>query len=147
MANHEEKMFLYYVLLFYQPDREKPGPMEQPCVSMLVPKNLPEGPSCFEVRNRTGLVLGQLAGLRLPVRIVLWPMVTQAVVNPTMRPGVPVLCRAVSQIVGVVTSASVGETVVDVRLFRATKILKWCLYGCWSVRTIRWRTFAVMWKP
>ena len=57
---------------------------------MLVPKNLPEGPS--EVCNRTGLVLGQLAGLRLPVRIVLWPMVMQAF-NPTMRPGVLVLCR------------------------------------------------------
>ena len=86
---------------------------DQSCVSMLVPKNLPEGPSCLEMRNRTGLVLGQLAGLRLPVRIVLWPMVVQALVNPTMRPGVPVLCRAVSQIVSDITSVSVGETVVD----------------------------------
>ena len=37
----------------------------------------------------------------------------QALANPTMRPGLPVLCRAVSQIVGVMTSVSVGETVVD----------------------------------
>ena len=45
--------------------------------------------------------------------IVLWPMVMQALVNPTMRPGVRVLCRAVSQIVGDISSASVGETVAD----------------------------------
>ena len=38
------------------------------------------------------------------MRIVLWPMMVQALVNPTTRLGLPVLCRAVSQIVGDITS-------------------------------------------
>ena len=36
-------------------------------------------------------------------------MVVQALVNPTVRPGLPVLCRAVSQIVGDIASVSVGQ--------------------------------------
>ena len=99
MANHEET-------------GRSQVEVDQSYVSMIVPKNLPEGPNCFEVCNRAGLVQGQLAGLRLPVRIVLWPIVVQALVNPTMRPGLPVLCRAVSQIVGDITLVSVGEGVV-----------------------------------
>ena len=53
--------------------------------SRTLAKNLPEGPSCFEVRNRAGLVLSQLASLRLPLSIVHWSIVVQALVNPTMR--------------------------------------------------------------
>ena len=47
------------------------------------------------------------------MRFLLWPMVVQALVNPTMRRGLPVLCRAVSQIVGDITSVAVGEDFVD----------------------------------
>ena len=47
------------------------------------------------------------------MRIVFWPVVVQALVNPTIRPDLLVLCRAVSQIVGGITSVSVGESVVD----------------------------------
>ena len=61
-------------------------------------KNLPEGASCFEVRNRAGLVVSQLASVRLPLSIVHWPMVVQALVNPTMRLDFPVVCRDISSV-------------------------------------------------
>ena len=44
------------------------------------------------------------------MRIVHWPMVVQELFNPTMRAGLHVLCRAVSQILGDITSVSVGKT-------------------------------------
>ena len=72
-------------------------------------KNRPEEPSFFEVGNRAGLVLSQLAGLRLLLRNVHGPMLVQALVNPTMRPDFPVLCRAVSQIVVNSSSVTIEE--------------------------------------
>ena len=84
--------------------RQEPG-----ATCHIVAKNLPEGPSCFEVRNRAGLVLSQLAGLRLLLSIVHWPMVVRALVDPTMRPDFPALCRAVSKIVGDISSVSIEE--------------------------------------
>ncbi|CAK0889076.1 unnamed protein product [Prorocentrum cordatum] len=82
---------------------------EQPSyVAKFVGKNQPADlPSCREVRGRAGLVLGHLAGsLKPPVRLVLWPMLLQTLVNPAMRPGLPVLCRAVTQIVDSVRPAA-----------------------------------------
>ena len=47
MANHEDKVFLHCLLFSVTRLREA-----RSYVSILLPKNLPEGPSCFEVRNR-----------------------------------------------------------------------------------------------
>ena len=77
-------------------------------VAKLVAKNYhsTDMPSYHEVRGRAGLVLGHLAGsLKPPVRLILWPMLLQALLDPTMRPGLPVLCRAVTQIVVTVRGA------------------------------------------
>ena len=104
MANHGDEVFVHCLLVSLTRPREA-----RSYLLVLLPKNLPEGPSCFKVRNRAGLVLGQLAGLRLSVRVVRWPMLVQALVNPTMTPGLPVLCRAVSLIVGGIISVSVGK--------------------------------------
>lgn len=75
---------------------------EQPFyVAKLMSKSLPiDMPSFHEVRGRAGLVLWHLAGILKPsIRAALWPMLLQAALNPAMRPGLPVLCRAVAQIV------------------------------------------------
>lgn len=70
-------------------------------VAKLVAKSTPTDlPSCEEVRGSAGLVLGHLAGsLKPSVRTTLWPMLLQALLDPCMRQGLPVLCRAVTQIV------------------------------------------------
>ncbi|CAE8651999.1 unnamed protein product [Polarella glacialis] len=86
---------------------------EQGYVAKLVTKGYAhsaDGPSCEEVRSRAGLVLGQLAGsLKPPMRPVLWPMLLRALVNPAMLPGLPVLCRAATQILQSVKSSSEGD--------------------------------------
>ena len=66
MAHHEEKVF--WPCLHFSLTRSREA---RSGVSILLSKNLPERPSCFKVRNRTGLILNQLANLGLPVRIVL----------------------------------------------------------------------------
>ena len=50
-------------------------------------KNLPEGPSCLKMRNRATLVLSQLAGLRLPVRLVHWTNSGAGVGQPNEKAG------------------------------------------------------------
>ena len=76
---------------------------------ILLPKTFPRGQAASRCAKSAGLVQGQLGGLRLTVRIVHWPIVVEAFVNPTMRPDFPVLCRAVSQIVGDISSVSIQE--------------------------------------
>ncbi|CAJ1409510.1 unnamed protein product [Effrenium voratum] len=55
-----------------------------------------DGPSAEEVRTRAGSVLGQLATLR-PLASVLWPLLLKAALNPAMLPGLPALCRTMTQ--------------------------------------------------
>lgn len=89
-------------------------------VAKLVAKSQPaDRPRCEEVRGSAGLVLGHLAGsLRADVRVTLWPMLLQALLDPTMRPGLPVLCRAVTQIVSNARAAG-GECPELSAAFRA----------------------------
>eukprot|EP00929_Paragymnodinium_shiwhaense_P061271 TRINITY_DN30597_c0_g1_i1.p1 TRINITY_DN30597_c0_g1~~TRINITY_DN30597_c0_g1_i1.p1 ORF type:complete len:1889 (+),score=442.87 TRINITY_DN30597_c0_g1_i1:197-5863(+) len=79
--------------------------------SLMLAKSQPTDiPSCSEVRGRAGLVLGHLAGsLKPSVRLILWPMLLQAMVSPMMRPGLPVLCRVVAQIVQGVRGSGEGS--------------------------------------
>ena len=67
MANRESVLAL--LALVINQTAKSQVEFDQSYVPVLVPKNFPEGPSCFAVHNRAGHFLGQLAGLRLPVRI------------------------------------------------------------------------------
>lgn len=78
---------------------QAPEPEQSFAAKLVAKSQHADAPSCHEVRGRAGLVLGHLADTLKPsVRLVLWPMLLQAIVNPTMRPGLPVLCRAAAQI-------------------------------------------------
>eukprot|EP00927_Polykrikos_kofoidii_P048743 TRINITY_DN42959_c0_g1_i1.p1 TRINITY_DN42959_c0_g1~~TRINITY_DN42959_c0_g1_i1.p1 ORF type:complete len:2015 (-),score=334.00 TRINITY_DN42959_c0_g1_i1:98-5293(-) len=86
-------------------------PEQSSYVAKFVAKSQPTDMlTCHEVRGRAGLVLGHLAGsLKPSVRLLLWPMLLQALVSPVMRAGLPVLCRAVSLIVADVRGSGEGS--------------------------------------
>ncbi|CAE7201158.1 unnamed protein product [Symbiodinium sp. CCMP2592] len=75
-----------------------------------------DGPTAEEVRSRAGSIFDQLvdaAQSRLSLRSILWPLLLKALMNPALLPGMPVLCRTVSQLLQCARAKAEGDSTAD----------------------------------